>query len=286
MDFFEKFHEAHENLTELTTFTRDEFFQDSYLAEVLAAGLPADFQSPSDIDMQCLSARSGGRTSNLTPRPEQQGLHLELQMFSNLKSFFMERQIDISDILSTIKQEKRVADRDSATDNASSKAYWELAFLIFTAFYLDHSQNDYLAHFFASRLQQNILKFKIALDVVQSLLSKAEITATSQNLDDSRQDANASANISMELGGDSANNSVNHGVFGVDTSNWDPFADADKFEELARKVEEQKKREMQAQFDIIMQADNEEKQRLEEMSKTEDLEASISFAEQKLAQKE
>merc|ERR1719253_2163011 len=95
-----------------------------------------------------------------------------------------------------------------------------------------------------------------------------------------------SANISMELGGDSANNSVNHGVFGVDTSNWDPFADADKFEALASKMEEQKKREMQAQFDVILQADNEERQRVEEISKTEDLEASISIAEQRLAAKE
>ena len=43
LDFFEKFHEAHEKLAELTTFTRDEFFQDGYLAEVLAEGLPADF---------------------------------------------------------------------------------------------------------------------------------------------------------------------------------------------------------------------------------------------------
>ena len=283
MDFFEKFHEAHESLTELTAFTRDEFFQDAYLAEALACGLPADFQSPSDIDMQCLSARSG-RSSNATPTIEQQGLHLELQTFSNLKSFFAERQIDISDILSTVKQEKRVADRDPTADHAASKAYWELAFLIFTAFYLDHSQNDYLAHFFASRLQQNVAKFKIALDVVQGLLSRAEITAPA-SLDDSRQDA-MSANVSMELGGDSQNNSVNHGVFGVDTSNWDPFADADKFEALARKMEDQKKQEMQAQFDVIMQADNEERQRVEELSKTEDLEASISIAEQRLAQKE
>ena len=101
-------------------------------------------------------------------------------MFSGLKSFYQDRQIDITDVLSTIKQEKRVADREGTIDNASSKAYWELAFLIFTAFYLDHSQNDYLAVFFASKLQQNILKFKIALDVVQSLLSRAEIKATAR----------------------------------------------------------------------------------------------------------
>ena len=63
----------------------------------------------------------------------------------------------------------------------------------------------------------------------------------------------------MELGNDSQNNSVNHGVLGVDTSNWDPFADADKFDALAKKIEEQKKKEMQAQFAVILQADEEEK---------------------------
>ena len=52
-------------------------------------------------------------------------------------------------------------------DNASSKAYWDFVAVIFTAFYLDHSQNTYLSHFFASKLQTNILKFKIALDLVQ-----------------------------------------------------------------------------------------------------------------------
>ena len=150
-------------------------------------------------------------------------------MFSNLKSFFNERQIDISDVLSTIKQGKRAALNDQQ-DNSSSRAYWELVSIIFTAFYLDHSQNSYLGNFFASRLQTNILKFKIALDLVQQTLSKAEITASSQNLDDSRQEEPTSANISMELGNDSQNNSVNHGVLGVDTSHWDPFADADKFE--------------------------------------------------------
>ena len=90
----------------------------------------------------------------------------------------------------------------------------------------------------------------------------------------------------MELGNDSQNNSVNHGVLGVDTSHWDPFADADKFEALARKVEEQKKKDMQAQFAVILQADEEEKQRIEEITKTEDLEASVTAAEAKLAQRE
>ena len=75
-------------------------------------------------------------------------------------------------------------------------------------------------------------------------------------------------------------------MLGVDTSHWDPFADADKFEALARKVEEQKKKDMQAQFAVILQADEEEKQRIEEITKTEDLEASVTAAEAKLAQRE
>ena len=34
-------------------------------------------------------------------------------------------------------------------DKHLMNAYWQLANLIFTAFYLDHSQNSYLSTFFA-----------------------------------------------------------------------------------------------------------------------------------------
>ena len=57
--------------------------------------------------------------------------------------------------------------RISGSNESSDGSYWELLKLIFTAFYLDHSQNAFLANFFALNLQQNIQNFKVALDIVQ-----------------------------------------------------------------------------------------------------------------------
>lgn len=66
LDFFEKFHDAHETLTQITTFTREEFFKETYMIEALAVGLPNNFLCAADQDYsQQLSARSG-RSSNAT----------------------------------------------------------------------------------------------------------------------------------------------------------------------------------------------------------------------------
>ena len=78
-------------------------------------------------------------------------MHLELAMLSNLKAYYKEHQIDVTDIISAIKQEKRIASQMDldGDDKHLSKSYWQLATLIFTAFYLDHSQNEYLATYFS-----------------------------------------------------------------------------------------------------------------------------------------
>lgn len=55
-------------------------------------------------------------------------------------------------------------------------AYWQLVYLIFSAFYLDHKQNDYLNDFFTSKVTQDVCKLKYTLEIVQSLLSRSEIT--------------------------------------------------------------------------------------------------------------
>ena len=60
-------------------------------------------------------------------------------MLTNLKSFFNERDIDISDLVETIKEEKRNSGRRTAMTENSENAYWHLAKLIFVAFYLDHT---------------------------------------------------------------------------------------------------------------------------------------------------
>ena len=74
--------------------------------------------------------------------------------------------------------------RSNASNEKSASAYWELVKLIFTAFYLDHSQNTFLGNYFTLNLQQNISNFKVALDIVQSLLSNADLT-TGKNENDS-----------------------------------------------------------------------------------------------------
>ena len=77
---------------------------------------------------------------------------MELQMLTNLKSFFKERDIDISDLIETIKEEKRISGCRTAMTENSENAYWQLAKLIFTAFYLDHTQNEYLMTYFDKSL--------------------------------------------------------------------------------------------------------------------------------------
>ena len=79
-------------------------------------------------------------------------------MLSNIKAYYKERQIDVTDIISQIKQEKRIASsmETEGDDKVKNKIYWQLATLIFTAFYLDHSQNEFLSDYFAQRLQNSV----------------------------------------------------------------------------------------------------------------------------------
>ena len=51
-----------------------------------------------------------------------------------------------------IKEEKRISGRRTAMTENSENAYWQLAKLIFTAFYLDHTQNEYLMTYFDKSL--------------------------------------------------------------------------------------------------------------------------------------
>ena len=104
-------------------------------------------------------------------------LHLELQMMTNLKSFFRDRQIDVTDIIETVKAEKRMSGRGDRSNENTVGAYWELVQLIFTAFHLDQSQNTFCASYFTTNQQSNILNYKVALDIVQVVLNKCEIAS-------------------------------------------------------------------------------------------------------------
>ena len=152
-------------------------------------------------------------------------------MFTNLKMYFKEKNIDISDTMSEIKHAKKVASQmgDNADDKHIVKASWQLATLIFTAFYLDHSQNDYLSLYFSQKLQTNINKLMLSLEIVQSVLSKSELLA---NEDDESGDwgDDPDQNDSTEFG--KPFNEMDD-ILNADTSDWDPFRDAHKFEALA-----------------------------------------------------
>lgn len=75
-------------------------------------------------------------------------------------------------------------------------------------------------------------------------------------------------------------------ILSADTSQWDPFRDAHKFEALAAAEQNARRESVKSQFDIIKQQEEEERNRLESAERTEDLEASIHLAESKLEQKD
>jgi len=69
-----------------------------------------------------------GRLS-LTPTKEKKDLQIEIRLFSDIKAFYRDKEIDVSDVIDAIKASKRKED---------PKAYWQLYYLIFTAFFIDH----------------------------------------------------------------------------------------------------------------------------------------------------
>ena len=71
-------------------------------------------------------------------------------------------------------------------------------------------------------------------------------------------------------------------ILNADTSLWDPFRDAHKFEALATAEQNVRRESVKSQFDVIRQQENEERERMENAERTEDLEASIHIAESKL----
>ena len=158
--FFEHFHLSHWEL-QGCHFTQTEVFKDKYLSLALSLGLPNDFEFTDDY------SSAPRRSIGMSSEKEKPGLHLELRLFSNLKSFFSEREIDCSDVLQSIKYQKL---------DENPKAYWKILFTIFAAFYLDHNQNEFLNQFFTYELPQNDMNLKHALDIMHSFLSQSQIT--------------------------------------------------------------------------------------------------------------
>ena len=181
-------------------------FKDKYISLALSLGLPNDFEFTEE---PLVPRRSIGMLSE----KEKPGLHLELRLFSNLKSFFSEREIDCSDVLQSIKYQKM---------DENPKAYWKILFTIFAAFYLDHNQNDILNQFFTYELPQNVMNLKHALDIMHSFLSQSQITLVEE------EEAEPEYQIDEEPKEE------------IDPNELDPFADAKQISELAKRIEDQR----------------------------------------------
>ena len=154
-------------------------------------------------------------------------------------------------------------------DKIKNKIYWQLATLIFTAFYLDHSQNDYLSNYFSQRLQTSVQRLKMSLEIVQGLLARSEIMANEEE-----ENEDWALDVSNELGNSKNDLSLND-ILSADTSQWDAFRDAHLFEQRAAAEQNARKQQVQAQFDLIKQQEDEERNRIEESERAEDLEQSI-----------
>ncbi len=111
-------------------FAQSEIFQDKYVQAVLAEGLPDHFNTEEPV-----SGRPSTGRNSMTPTKDSRDRLIELQIFSNIKAFYSEKEINIQEVMDLLRQSKR---------NDDPKAYWQLFSLIFAAFFLDHTQNDFL----------------------------------------------------------------------------------------------------------------------------------------------
>jgi len=111
---------------------------------LLHVGLPHDFENPgdgegSDNEMEMPnSARSGRSNGNDADR------HLEMRLVTDLNSFFREREIELDEMCSSIRQAIRC--------NQKTEAFQQFQCIAFTAFYLDHSQNEFLHTYFTKKI--------------------------------------------------------------------------------------------------------------------------------------
>ena len=77
--------------------------------------------------------------------------------------------------------------------------------------------------------------------------------------------------MSNELGTSKNDLSISD-ILNADTSQWDAFRDAHLFEQRAAAEQNARKQQVQAQFNLIKQQENEERDRIESVERTEDLE--------------
>jgi hypothetical protein len=84
-------------------------------------------------------------------------------MLSNIKMFYASRDIDLQNILQSLKSTKRAS---MFASEHQEQAGWQLVFVIFAAFFIDHSQNEFLRTYFTNQVTKDVIKLKYTLEIV------------------------------------------------------------------------------------------------------------------------
>ncbi|CDW81842.1 UNKNOWN [Stylonychia lemnae] len=168
-------------------FCKDLLFSDSYLLKILSISIPNEFE-PFDEEeeipnLQALSYQQQHKKIETA---------IEMKLFTALKVFFKTRELDLTEVLKQIRIKKQA---NKAYDYQSwEKAYWQLAYIVFTAFYIENVQNEYLENYFQLQLRQDLQQMKLVLDIISSVLRRTQspdliiapslnqVSASSQNI--------------------------------------------------------------------------------------------------------
>ena len=90
--WFELFHRAH--FGDELLFNRDLLFNDKYLSQVLSLGIPSEFHHIEASDLNT------GLSSNVAAlKLKKDETQTELKLFTSLKLFFKEKELDLTDVL-------------------------------------------------------------------------------------------------------------------------------------------------------------------------------------------
>ena len=90
--WFELFHRAH--FPEGPLFNRDLLFNDRYLSQALSLGIPSEFDM---IDAADLNTPPNSNVAALKLKKDD--AQVELKLFTSLKLFFKEKELDLTEVL-------------------------------------------------------------------------------------------------------------------------------------------------------------------------------------------
>lgn len=90
--WFELFHKSH--MSEDQIFNRDLLFNDRYLSQVLFLGIPTEFERIEEPEDNTVSGHNLAAIKHKKDETQ-----IELKLFTSLKLFFKEKELDLTEVL-------------------------------------------------------------------------------------------------------------------------------------------------------------------------------------------